>query len=97
MGVIKAKKDEDGMCWARLRLESKERILVSLAQTGVKIFKLKWGFLPTTTLWASRSIVEVGEMFFDPDKPFQRPFDPVVERVIVCGSAAEVCAVLTRR
>ncbi|MBC8021124.1 MAG: hypothetical protein H7X78_07935 [Methyloceanibacter sp.] len=96
MGRIEAKKDTAHQCWARLRLESGEKILISVAQSGVKIFKLKWGGLvPGVTLWASRSLVEVGEKFFDSDKPFQRPLDSIIDRLMDCRSAADVCAHLS--
>lgn len=96
MGTIEAKRDTATQCWARLRLDSGEKVLISVAQTGVKIFKLKWGgLLPGPTLWASRSIVEVGEKFFDRDRPLQSPLDSIIDRVIDCPSTAELCADLS--
>lgn len=96
MGEVLAKKDTPHQCWARLKLDNGDQIMISVAQSGVKIFKMKWaGLLPGATLWASRSLVEVGEKFFDPDRPLQRPLDSIIDRLIDCSSAAELCARLS--
>lgn len=97
MGKVEAKTDTPQQCWARLRLESGEKVLISVAQVGVKIFRLKWGGLvPGPTLWASRSLVDVHETFFDHEKPLQTPLDSIINKIIDCRSAAEVCARLSR-
>ena len=39
--------------WVHLKLPSGERVLVSVARTGIKISKLGfWGMIPTRTIWA---------------------------------------------
>jgi hypothetical protein len=97
MGELLAKKDTPRQCWARVRLENGDQIMISVAQTGVKIFKMKWGgLLPGATLWASRSLVEVGEKFFPEDEPLKRPLDAIIDQLVDCGSAAEVCVRLSR-
>jgi len=99
MGEIRAKKDTTSTCWAILRLENGDQIWISVAQASVKICKMKWGNLvPGPTLWASRSLVEVGETFFLDDYDVsKRPLDLIIEKLIDCGSAAEVCTRLTAR
>lgn len=96
MGKVEAKRDTAHQCWARVRLDSGEKVLISVAQSGVKILMLKWGGLvPGATLWASDNLVEVGEKFFDPVGPLERPLDSIIEKLIDCRSSAEVCARLS--
>lgn len=91
MGEIIAKKDTSLQCFARLRLENGDRILISVASSGVKVYKLKWaGLFPSATLWASDSMAQVAKQFFDEQKPLQRPLDAIIEKLIDCRSAAEV-------
>jgi hypothetical protein len=97
MGSIVVKKDNGWQCFARLKLDSGEQIMISVAQSGVKIFKMKWaGLFPAATLWESKTIVEVAEKFFDSEKPLQRPLDSMIDKLIDSRSAAEVVVRLTR-
>jgi hypothetical protein len=65
--------------------------MISVAQSGVKVFKMKWaGMFPAATLWTSESIADVAEKFFNEQKPIHRPLDAVIERLVDCRSAAEV-------
>jgi len=58
---------------------------------------MKWaGMFPAATLWPSGSITEVAQMFFDVEKPLQRPLDAMIEKIIDCRSAAEVVVRLHR-
>jgi hypothetical protein len=91
MGKIIAKKDTLRQCFAQLRLENGDRILISVATSGVKVSKLKWaGLFPSATLWASDSMAQVAKKFFDEQKPAQRPLDSIIDKLIDCRSAAEV-------
>jgi hypothetical protein len=95
MGEIVAKRDTLHQCWARLRLENGDLILISVAQSGVKIIKLKWGgIIPAATLWKSSNLAEVAEKFVDINNPFQRPLDLIICKLIDCRSAAHVVAKL---
>src|SRR5437660_707937 len=92
MGEIIVKRDTPLQCFARLRLENGDQIMISVANSGVKVFKMKWaGIFPSTTLWASDSMVGVVvEKFFDEREPLQRPLDVMINKLIDCRSAAEV-------
>lgn len=71
--------------------------MISIARSGVKVHKMKWaGLVPSATLWESKTIAEVAEKFYDPQKPEQRPLDSIIDKLIECQSAAEVVVVLTR-
>jgi hypothetical protein len=38
--------------WVHLKLPSQERVLVSVARSGVKVVQLKfWGMIPSRTIW----------------------------------------------
>lgn len=91
MGKIILKKDTPLQCFAQLRLENGDRILISASSSGVKVVKLKWaGLFPSATLWASNSMPQVAEKLFDEQKPLQRPIDSIIDKLIDCRSAAEV-------
>jgi hypothetical protein len=93
MGEIIVKKDTPSQCFARLRLENGDQIMISVTQSAVTVFKMKWaGLLPSATLWASSSMAEVANMFFDEGEPMQRPLDSMIARLLDCRSAAEVVA-----
>src|SRR6185369_15795852 len=97
MGQVLVKKDDDRQCFARIKLDSEEQIMISVAQSGVKIFKMKWaGLIPASTLWESKTIAEVAEKFFDDGKPFQRPLESIIDKLINCETAAAVIVQLTR-
>ncbi|EHQ99532.1 hypothetical protein [Bradyrhizobium sp. WSM471] len=46
MGEIIVKKDTPSMCFARLPLENGDQIMIGVAQSGVKVSKMKWGIFP---------------------------------------------------
>ena len=97
MGEVVAKRDTPRQCWARLRLENGDQVMISVAQSGVKVIKMKWaGMFPAVTLWQSRSLSEVGRQFFDDQKPHQRPLDAMIDKLIDCPSAAAVVVSLSR-
>jgi hypothetical protein len=69
---------------------------IPVAPSWVKFIKMKWaGMLPAATLWKSKSIAEIEEKFLDEGKPFQRPLDSIIDKLIDCRSAAEVVVRLT--
>ena len=91
MGLVVAKKDNGLQCFARLKLDNGEQIMISVAQSGVKIFKMKWaGLFPAATLWESKTISEVAEKFYNSENPLQRPLDSIIDKLIDSRSAAEV-------
>ena len=95
MGEVVAKRKS----WARIRLENGDQVMISIAQSGVKVFKMRLaGILPGPTLWQSKSIADVVETFFDTEKPPpQQPIDPMIDKIIDCHSSAEVVMRLMRQ
>ena len=96
MGRVLIKKDT--RYYARLQLKNGDEVMISVAQSGVKVWKMKWaGLLPVAVLWASRSPLDVVETFLDPDKPTLRPLDSIIAKLIDCESAAALVAELSKR
>jgi hypothetical protein len=91
LGEVIVKRDTPRQCFARLRLENGDQVMISVARSGVKVFKMKWaGMIPSATLWESKTIAEVGKRFFNEQKPLQRPLDSMIDKLIDCRSAAQV-------
>jgi len=98
MGEVIVKRDTPHQCFARLRLANGDQIMISVAQSGVKVLKMKWaGMFPASTLWSSGSIAEVAEKFFDETDPLQRPLDSMIDALIDCRSAAAVVVRLSAK
>jgi hypothetical protein len=79
--------------FCQLKLDSGERILISCAQTGIKIMKLGWGGLfPTGTLadWPLRQLDEAIAIFADTNSPAAHPLDAIVSKLKSCSSIVEV-------
>lgn len=90
MGVVLAKRDTRRQCWARLKLTNGDRILISIAKSGVCIFKLMlFGALPYRTLWSAEDPLEIDEKF-PPAGGSERLLDWITEKVIDCQSAEGV-------
>jgi hypothetical protein len=96
MGKVIVKRDKGRKCWARLKLENGDQVMISVSQSGVKVYKMKLaGMTPAAVLWESRSITELVKEFFDERKPNQHRLDSMIDKVIDCRSAAEVGTLLT--
>jgi hypothetical protein len=98
MGKVIAKRDTPHQCFARLELNNGDQVMISVAQSEVKVIKMNWaGMLPGPTLWKSGSGAEIAQKFFDETKLPQRLIDAVIDRVIDCRSAADVVARLSAK
>ena len=96
MGKVIVKRDGPHQCFARLELNNGDQVMISIAQEGIKVIKMKWaGMLPGPTLWKSGSAAEIVEKFFDGTNLPQRPIEAVIDKVIDCHSAADLVARLS--
>lgn len=79
----------------QLQLDNGERILISIAQTGIALFKLDMaGLVPTQALF-EWNISEVGSairLFADLSTPQKPPLDAMRDRLLQCRSVEEVLA-----
>ena len=90
-------------CYCQIKLDSGERVLISIANApkpGVKIIKLFLGFLPLQTIWEYNPMMAGGydayirklvKMFHDPlESEPKHPLDTFRDRLLPCKSIAEV-------
>jgi hypothetical protein len=77
--------------FCQIRLNSGERVLIGIAQTGVKISKLSFsGLIPTNTIWESSDVPKLVELFSDEGEPDRSLLDGVVAKLIDCKSLDEI-------
>jgi len=79
--------------YCQLKLASGERILISCAQSGVKIIQLiLGGLIPVRTIanWPVSRLEEAIHVFADLSKPTQHPLDAIKNKLIGCSSIADV-------
>lgn len=62
--IITYKRSPTGK-FCQIKLDDGSRILISIAQTGVKICKLKWGVIPVNTVFE----ISTSELFSEKYKP----------------------------
>jgi hypothetical protein len=85
--------------YCQLKLASGERVLVSCAQTGIKIMKVALGGLIPTRTIANWSISELGaaiEIFADEGTPSQHPLEAIKNKLLTCSSIKEIEQLCTR-
>ncbi|MHB1076909.1 hypothetical protein [Thiobacillus sp.] len=85
---------------SQLKLPNGERILISCAQTGIKIFKLALGgLIPTRTIaeWPISQLDSAIEIFADETVPTQHPLDTIKNRLLTCQSINEIEKLCARR
>ena len=79
--------------YCQLKLASGERILISCAQSGIKVMKLGFGGLfPTKTLavWSIAQIDEPIRIFAEQSQPSLSPLEAIKNRLSLCVSVHEV-------
>jgi hypothetical protein len=79
--------------FCQLKLASRERVLISCAQTGIKIMKLgMWGFIPTKTIadWPLSRLAVAIHIFADESNPGQHPLEAIKNKLMTCSSIREI-------
>lgn len=79
--------------YCQLKLASGERVLISCAQTGIKIMKVALaGLIPTRTIasWPISELASAIEIFADEGIPMQHPLDAIKSKLLSCASIKEV-------
>jgi hypothetical protein len=105
MSKVIAYKNTDRHCFSQIRFDSRERILISVANTpvhGIKVIKLLAGIIPYKTIWEF-SLPE-GErdargklisLFADQSaKKVEHPLDAITAKLLNCRSCNEAVRVL---
>lgn len=82
--------------YSQIKLDNGERILISIAQPGVQIFKLSfWGLFPIGTVWKSGDVHQMTVFFGDFALSERLLLDAVINKVIGCRSIDEVKSLLS--
>ena len=79
--------------FCQLKLASRERVLISCAQTGIKIIKLGLGgLIPTKTIadWPVSRLDAVIRIFADESNLSQHPLDAIKNKLMTCSSIRHV-------
>jgi hypothetical protein len=86
--------------YCQLKLASGERVLISCAQTGIKIMKVVLGgLIPTRTIvdWPISELASAIEVFADESAPTQHPLEAIKNKLLTCASIKEIEQLCTRR
>jgi hypothetical protein len=91
MGEVITYKNDEAHCYCQVKLDSGERVLVSLGNGGIKVMELDPpGLLPVATLWESSDARWIITTFLDPKRePVKHPLDAIRDRLLDCPSIAE--------
>jgi hypothetical protein len=86
--------------YCQLKLASRERVLISCAQTGIKIMKLGFGgLIPTKTIvnWPISQVAAAMNIFADKNDPSLHPLEAIKAKLMTCSSIGEVERLCTGR
>jgi len=79
--------------YCQLKLASGERVLVSCAQSGIKIMKVTvGGLIPTRTIvnWPISALASAIEIFADKATPMQHPLEAIKNKLLTCSSIKDI-------
>jgi hypothetical protein len=85
--------------YCQLKLASGERVLVSCAQSGIKIMKVALGgLIPTRTIvnWSIPELASAIDIFADEAIPMQHPLEAIKNKLLTCSSIKEIEQLCTR-
>lgn len=92
MGTIITYKNEgkNGV-YAQIKLKNNDRILVSIGDNVVQIYKLDdQGLKPTDTIWGPVDIASTAEIVFDKNDGTKSLLNAVINRIIDCKSINDI-------
>lgn len=77
--------------FSQLNFDNGEKILISIAQNGVKISKLGFLSFPTKTIWESNNLDDAFKIFMNGDYTNSLGLlDSIIDKLINCNSINEV-------
>lgn len=92
--IITYKNEGSKGVFCQIKLDSGERVLISIGDRVVKIFKLFAGIIPIKTIWGPKTIAEACYIAFDKNKPTKTILDALVNKIIDCKSIEEIIFIL---
>jgi len=92
MGKIITYKDEGTKgVYSQIKLKSNDRVLISIGDGVVKIYKLGFrGLIPTSTIWGPRDIAATSMIVFDKEKPTKSLLEAIINCISDCDSIRDV-------
>jgi hypothetical protein len=104
MSKVIAYQNTDRVCFCQIKFESRERILVSVANVphpGIKVIKLLFGIIPYKTIWEfsaggeKKAQKQMIDMFSDPNSPrAKHPLDAIIIKLLPCRSCGAAVMLL---
>lgn len=105
MSKVIAYQNTDRHCFSQIRFDSRERILISVANApahSIKVIKLLAGIIPYKTIWefslpegARDAQAKLISMFADQSaRKVDHPLDAITTRLVACRSCNEAVRVL---
>jgi len=84
--------------FCQIKLTNNERILISIANSGVKVFELdSMGLTPIRTIWECNDLVKAVKLFDEFITQDKKLLDVIKDILIGCTSIEEVSQKLTLR
>jgi hypothetical protein len=96
--VITYKNASADGCYCQIQLDSGERVLISIAQSGIALFQLDvHGLTAIATLaeWSTGEIPEVIQLFADLAIPEKPPLDAIRDRLLQCSSILQLMELIS--
>ena len=105
MSKVIAYQNTDRHCFSQIRFDSRERILISVANHpvhSIKVIKLLAGIIPYKTVWefslpegVTAGPAKLISLFADKsDKKVDHPLDAITVKLLTCRSCSEAAWVL---
>jgi hypothetical protein len=82
--------------YSQIKLDNGERILISIAQPGVQVYKLGFmGLIPTGTIWKSSDLRRMAVLFGNDIQSESSLLDAIIRKRVGCVSIDEVRTLLS--
>lgn len=93
MGTVITYKNDTRRCFCQVKLDSGERVLISIARGEVLLVKLGFGGLvPMKRIWKSKNVSQIMAVFVDEDARghSKHPLDAIRDRLLTCPSVRDL-------
>ena len=85
--VVTYRNEPGRAAFCQIRLDSGERVVISVVDMEVKIVGQRLGGrLPAATLWRSKDVDRLIALFGDPADPGKHPFEAMRDRILAIPS-----------
>jgi hypothetical protein len=98
--VVTYRNEPPNRMYCQLKLDSNERVLISIGDSGIRISKLGFaGRIRAGTIWRCErdEIRDAFELFADPERPMTSTLDAIRDKLIGFRSIADFKAFLSRK